>query len=119
MQNGRYLNISLLCITLLLRVYKQFTFSEGVLRVDANVSVHKANQPYGTRTEVKNIGSIRGVASAIQYEIQRQINILDNGGTIANETRAWDATSKRTVSMRDKEVEQVCGVKIIVDVVSN
>lgn len=89
-------------------------FLEGALRIDANVSVHKPKQPYGTRTEIKNIGSIRGVAGAIQYEIQRQIKVLDNGGSISNETRAWDANSKSTVSMRDKEVEQVSHFKIAV-----
>ncbi|XP_058462493.1 glutamyl-tRNA(Gln) amidotransferase subunit B, mitochondrial [Malaya genurostris] len=79
---------------------------EGALRVDANISVHRDNEPLGTRTEVKNIGSVRAVAQAIEYEIERQIEILDTGGNIFNETRAWDAVGRRTVSMRDKEVVQ-------------
>uniref|UniRef100_A0A182MJV3 Glutamyl-tRNA(Gln) amidotransferase subunit B, mitochondrial n=1 Tax=Anopheles culicifacies TaxID=139723 RepID=A0A182MJV3_9DIPT len=79
---------------------------DGALRVDANISVHKENTPLGTRTEVKNIGSVRAVAQAVDYEIQRQIAMLDNGGKIHNETRAWDAAAKATVAMRDKEVVQ-------------
>lgn len=79
---------------------------EGSLRVDANISIHKENEPLGTRTEVKNIGSVRGVAQAVAYEIQRQIAVKDKGGNIINETRSWDATTKTTISMRDKEVVQ-------------
>lgn len=79
---------------------------EGSLRVDANISIHKENEPLGTRTEVKNIGSIRGVAQAVTFEIERQISVKDKGGTVTNETRAWDATTKTTIPMRDKEVVQ-------------
>ncbi|KAJ8957539.1 hypothetical protein NQ318_020578 [Aromia moschata] len=79
---------------------------EGALRVDANVSIHKEGEPLGTRTEIKNIGSVRGVAGAIQSEIERQINLKNSGGTVLNETRAWDAATKTTVGMRDKEVQQ-------------
>ncbi|XP_061504215.1 glutamyl-tRNA(Gln) amidotransferase subunit B, mitochondrial [Anopheles gambiae] len=79
---------------------------EGALRVDANISVHLEGTPLGTRTEVKNIGSVRAVAQAVDYEIQRQIAVLDEGGTIHNETRAWDSTARKTVAMRDKEVVQ-------------
>lgn len=79
---------------------------EGALRVDANVSLHRIGQPLSTRTEIKNIGSIRGVAGAIRHEIDRQRSILESGGTILNETRSWDATNKVTVAMRDKEVVQ-------------
>ncbi|KXJ76897.1 hypothetical protein RP20_CCG008697 [Aedes albopictus] len=79
---------------------------EGALRVDANISVHKEHTPLGTRTEVKNIGSLRAVAQAIEFEIERQIGILDGGGRIFNETRAWDATGRQTIAMRDKEVVQ-------------
>lgn len=83
---------------------------EGALRVDANISIHKSGEPLGTRTEVKNIGSIRGVADAVTYEIDRQIAVVNGGGTVHNETRSWDAAEKRTIPMRDKEVQQV-GVK--------
>lgn len=79
---------------------------DGALRVDANVSVNKKGDGFGTRTEIKNIGSIRGVAGAIKYEIERQIVLLKNGGIVMNETRAWDAGSKMTVPMRDKEEKQ-------------
>ncbi|XP_050082900.1 glutamyl-tRNA(Gln) amidotransferase subunit B, mitochondrial [Anopheles aquasalis] len=79
---------------------------EGALRVDANISIHEENTALGTRTEVKNIGSVRAVAQAVDYEINRQIGILNNGGTINNETRAWDAAARVTVPMRDKEVVQ-------------
>lgn len=74
--------------------------------MDANVSVHEPGTPLGTRTEIKNIGSVRGVANAIAYEISRQIDIIEDGGKIHNETRSWDASSKTTVAMRDKEVLQ-------------
>lgn len=80
--------------------------AEGALRVDANISVHQENTPFGTRTEVKNIGSVRAVAAAVEYEIERQIGILDAGGRIFNETRAWDAEKRQTIAMRDKEVVQ-------------
>ncbi|XP_055530131.1 glutamyl-tRNA(Gln) amidotransferase subunit B, mitochondrial [Wyeomyia smithii] len=79
---------------------------EGALRVDANISVHRENTPLGTRTEVKNIGSVRAVAQAVEFEIERQIKVLENGEKIFNETRAWDAVAKKTISMRDKEVVQ-------------
>lgn len=80
----------------------------GALRCDANISIHKSGDPLGVRTEVKNIGSIRAVAKAIDYEIKRQIRIVENGGRITNETRNWDANSGTTIVMRDKEVQQVC-----------
>ncbi|XP_049828329.1 glutamyl-tRNA(Gln) amidotransferase subunit B, mitochondrial isoform X1 [Schistocerca gregaria] len=79
---------------------------EGALRVDANVSLHQSGEPLGVRTEIKNIGSVRAVANAIKYEIDRQRRELENGHTIVNETRAWDAESKQTVSVRDKEQVQ-------------
>lgn len=80
---------------------------EGALRIDANVSIHQKDEPFGIRTEIKNIGSVRGVAQAIAYEIQRQIDLVNSGGIVHNETRGWDAMSKRTIAMRDKEVQQV------------
>lgn len=79
---------------------------EGALRVDANVSIHKENEPFGIRTEVKNIGSIRGVADSITYEISRQIALVELGDRVKNETRSWDAMTGKTVLMRDKEVLQ-------------
>lgn len=84
----------------------QAIMAEGQLRVDANVSVHHPGEAYGVRTEVKNINSIRFLARAIDYEIQRQIKELGNGGTIMNETRAFDDKLGCTISMRDKEGKQ-------------
>ncbi|RZF37087.1 hypothetical protein LSTR_LSTR012579 [Laodelphax striatellus] len=74
--------------------------------VDANVSVHKPDTPLGTRSEIKNIGSIRAVAKAIDFEIDRQISMLQSGRTVANETRSWHAETNTTVPMRDKEMKQ-------------
>ncbi|KAK3507570.1 hypothetical protein QTP70_028649 [Hemibagrus guttatus] len=81
----------------------QGNMAEGQLRVDANVSVHHPGEPLGIRTEVKNINSARFVARAIDYEIQRQIEVLESGGTVLNETRAFDSKTGMTVPMRDKE----------------
>ncbi len=77
---------------------------QGSLRCDANVSVRPAGrQEYGTRAEVKNINSFRFVEKAIDYEIRRQIRVLDEGGKIIQETRLWDSTKGITESMRTKE----------------
>uniref|UniRef100_A0A8D0B246 Glutamyl-tRNA(Gln) amidotransferase subunit B, mitochondrial n=1 Tax=Salvator merianae TaxID=96440 RepID=A0A8D0B246_SALMN len=84
----------------------QANMAEGQLRVDANVSVHCPGQPYGVRTEVKNINSARFLAKAIDYEIHRQIEELENGRTILNETRAFDYKLGCTIPMRDKEGKQ-------------
>ncbi|XP_051757766.1 glutamyl-tRNA(Gln) amidotransferase subunit B, mitochondrial [Ctenopharyngodon idella] len=81
----------------------QGNMSEGQLRVDANVSVHRPGEPLGVRTEVKNINSVRHLAKAIDYEIQRQMEVLQSGGTVLNETRAFDSKSGNTIPMRDKE----------------
>jgi len=83
------------------------SFSEGSLRVDANVSVNRKGQPWGVRTEVKNISSIRSLVNAIEYEVARQIRLLEAGDTVINETRSFDALKKETAAMRDKEVQQV------------
>uniref|UniRef100_A0A8C3SJ65 Glutamyl-tRNA(Gln) amidotransferase subunit B, mitochondrial n=1 Tax=Chelydra serpentina TaxID=8475 RepID=A0A8C3SJ65_CHESE len=84
----------------------QAIMAEGQLRVDANVSVHHPGEAYGVRTEVKNINSARFLARAIDYEIQRQIKELENGGTVMNETRAFDYKLGCTIPMRDKEGKQ-------------
>ncbi|KAG7314171.1 hypothetical protein KOW79_022667 [Hemibagrus wyckioides] len=81
----------------------QGNMAEGQLRVDANVSVHHPGEPLGIRTEVKNINSARFVARAIDYEIQRQFEVLESGGTVLNETRSFDSKTGTTVPMRDKE----------------
>ncbi|XP_067617484.1 glutamyl-tRNA(Gln) amidotransferase subunit B, mitochondrial [Eurosta solidaginis] len=79
---------------------------EGALRVDANISIHRNGEPLGVRTEVKNIGSVRSISQAISYEIQRQFVVVTNGDVVTNETRSWDAITRSTVAMRDKEVLQ-------------
>jgi aspartyl-tRNA(Asn)/glutamyl-tRNA(Gln) amidotransferase subunit B len=77
---------------------------EGSLRCDANVSVRPAgHQTFGTKTEVKNVNSFRYVEKAIDYEIARQIETLEGGGRVVQETRLWDSSSSRTHSMRSKE----------------
>ena len=73
------------------------------MRVDANVSVHKPGTPFGTRCEIKNVNSIRALGRAIDYEARRQIDILDTGGVIRQETRHWDDAQGRTHTLRTKE----------------
>ncbi|XP_051013346.1 glutamyl-tRNA(Gln) amidotransferase subunit B, mitochondrial [Acomys russatus] len=84
----------------------QANMSEGQLRVDANISVHHPGAPLGIRTEVKNLNSLRFLAKAIDYEIQRQITELESGGEILNETRSFDYKLGCTMPMRDKEGKQ-------------
>lgn len=77
---------------------------QGSLRCDANVSVRKkGDNQLGTRCEIKNVNSIRNVMRAIEYEANRQIELLENGGKVAQETRLWDANRNETRSMRGKE----------------
>jgi len=77
---------------------------EGSFRCDANVSVRRAGEArLGTRAEIKNVNSFRFVEKAIEYEIERQVRALENGETIVQETRLYDATHHRTRSMRGKE----------------
>jgi aspartyl-tRNA(Asn)/glutamyl-tRNA(Gln) amidotransferase subunit B len=76
---------------------------EGSLRADVNVSVRRPGSPLGTRCEVKNVNSIRFIGLAIDYEARRQIEILEDGGNITQETRLFDAGKGETRSMRNKE----------------
>ena len=77
---------------------------EGSLRCDANVSVRpKGTTTLGTKTEVKNINSFRYLEKALDYEIARQVAVLDGGGAVVQETRLWDAAARETFSMRSKE----------------
>jgi aspartyl-tRNA(Asn)/glutamyl-tRNA(Gln) amidotransferase subunit B len=76
---------------------------EGSMRCDVNVSVRKPGDPLGTRCEIKNVNSIRYVAAAIEHEARRQIEILEEGGSIRQETRLWDPGKGVTRSMRSKE----------------
>jgi aspartyl-tRNA(Asn)/glutamyl-tRNA(Gln) amidotransferase subunit B len=77
---------------------------EGSLRCDANVSVRLAGaSKFGVKTEVKNLNSFRFLQKALEYEIERQIEVLESGGTIEQETRLWDSREQRTFGMRSKE----------------
>ena len=79
---------------------------EGSFRADVNVSVHKKGEPFGTRTEMKNINSFKSITRLIDYEKERQIYELEHGNTIEQETRRWDDLEGRTFSMRNKEDSQ-------------
>ena len=77
---------------------------EGSLRCDANVSVRPAGQEgFGTKAEVKNLNSFRYVQKALEYEIDRQIEVVESGGRVIQETRLWDSAAGRTLPMRSKE----------------
>ena len=76
---------------------------EGSMRADVNLSLRRPGEPYGTRTETKNVNSIRFVQQAIEYEARRQLEILEEGGTIVQETRLFDGTTGRSRSLRSKE----------------
>ncbi len=77
---------------------------EGSLRCDANVSIRpKGESKFGTRAEIKNINSFRFVQQAIDYEIERQADLIRSGGKVVQETRLWDSQAKSTRSMRSKE----------------
>jgi aspartyl-tRNA(Asn)/glutamyl-tRNA(Gln) amidotransferase subunit B len=76
---------------------------EGSMRADVNVSVHRPGEPYGTRCEIKNVNSMRFIAQAVEYEARRQVDILESGGRIEQETRLFDSRAGETRSMRSKE----------------
>lgn len=76
---------------------------EGSLRADVNVSVRKPGGPLGTRCEIKNVNSMRFISQAVDYEARRQIGIIEDGGTIHQETRLYDPKAGETRSMRSKE----------------
>jgi len=76
---------------------------QGSLRCDANVSVRRPGGPFGTRCEVKNVNSMRFVARAIEYEAKRQVEVIEAGGEVEQETRLFDSTKAETRSMRSKE----------------
>lgn len=79
---------------------------QGSLRCDVNVSLHKAGEPLGTRTEMKNLASFKAVHRAITYEIKRQTEVLQSGGKVIQETRRWDDEEGRSYTMRTKEDAQ-------------
>lgn len=77
---------------------------EGSMRCDANVSIRRrGSETLGTRTEIKNMNSFRSIERAVDSEILRQIDLLEDGGAVVQETRLWDADRERTASMRSKE----------------
>ena len=76
---------------------------KGSLRADVNVSVRRPGEPLGTRCEIKNVNSIRFIGQAIEHEARRQVEIIEEGGTIEQETRLFDAARGETRSMRSKE----------------
>lgn len=76
---------------------------QGSLRADVNVSLRRPGAPLGTRAEIKNVNSVRFLGQAVEYEIQRQLEILEDGGEIVQETRLFDPSKGETRSMRSKE----------------
>jgi aspartyl-tRNA(Asn)/glutamyl-tRNA(Gln) amidotransferase subunit B len=76
---------------------------EGSMRADVNVSVRRPGEPFGTRTETKNVNSVRFVQAVIEHEARRQVDILEEGGTIVQETRLYDPDKQETRSLRSKE----------------
>ena len=86
------------------RGFSDCNMEEGSLRCDANVSVRlKGAEKFGTKAEVKNVNSFRFVRAAIEYEIERQVEVLESGGHVIQESRLWNAAEGRTYSMRSKE----------------
>src|SRR4029078_9695464 len=81
---------------------------EGSMRADVNVSVRKAGDEFGTRTETKNVNSVRFVMAVIEHEAKRQIEVLESGGTIAQETRLYDPDKNVTRSLRSEEDAHAC-----------
>lgn len=76
---------------------------KGSLRCDANVSVRRFGAPLGTRAEIKNLNSFKFIAKAIEYEVARQIEVIEEGGKVVQETRLYDSATNTTRTMRDKE----------------
>ncbi len=76
---------------------------EGSMRADVNVSVRRPGAPFGTRTETKNVNSVRFVMAAIEHEARRQVDLIEGGGTVVQETRLFDPDRGETRSMRSKE----------------
>src|SRR5258708_4946280 len=77
---------------------------EGSLRCDANVSVMlKGAKQFGTKAEVKNVNSFRYIRAAVEYEIERQIGVVEDGGRVVQESRLWDSGGGRTDAMPSKE----------------
>jgi aspartyl-tRNA(Asn)/glutamyl-tRNA(Gln) amidotransferase subunit B len=78
---------------------------EGKLRCDVNVSVRRPGEPFGTKVEVKNLNSFKSVAKSLEYEIERQIRLINSGGRVTQDTMGWDEGGQKTFVMRTKEGE--------------
>ncbi len=76
---------------------------KGSLRADVNVSVRRPGDPFGTRCEIKNVNSIRFIGQAVEYEARRQVDLIEDGGTVEQETRLFDPNKGETRPMRTKE----------------
>ncbi len=76
---------------------------KGQFRCDANISVRRPGEPFGTRTEMKNMNSFRFIKQAIEFEVNRQIEIIEDGGEVVQESRLWDSVNNESRSMRSKE----------------
>jgi aspartyl-tRNA(Asn)/glutamyl-tRNA(Gln) amidotransferase subunit B len=76
---------------------------QGSMRADVNVSVRRPGEPFGTRCEIKNVNSVRFVQAAIEYEASRQVDLIEGGGTVVQETRLFDPDKGETRSLRSKE----------------
>ncbi|MDQ6996489.1 MAG: Asp-tRNA(Asn)/Glu-tRNA(Gln) amidotransferase subunit GatB, partial [Mariprofundus sp.] len=76
---------------------------KGQFRCDANVSVRRTGEPFGTRTEMKNMNSFRFIKQAIEFEVNRQIEIIEDGGEVVQESRLWDSVKSESRAMRSKE----------------
>lgn len=76
---------------------------EGSMRADVNVSVRKIGDKLGTRAEIKNVNSVKAVQMAVEYEARRQVDLIEGGGSVVQETRLWDPAKLETRSMRSKE----------------
>jgi len=76
---------------------------QGSMRADVNVSVRKPGEPFGTRTETKNVNSVRFVMAVVEQEAKRQVALIEDGGTVVQETRLYDPDRNETRSMRSKE----------------
>lgn len=76
---------------------------EGSMRADVNISIRKPGDEFGTRAEIKNVNSVKAVQQAIDFEVARQIELIEGGGEVVQETRLWDPAKMETRSMRSKE----------------
>jgi aspartyl-tRNA(Asn)/glutamyl-tRNA(Gln) amidotransferase subunit B len=76
---------------------------QGSMRADVNVSVRRPGEPYGTRTETKNVNSVRFIMAVIEHEARRQVELIEDGGTVVQETRLYDPDRNETRPLRSKE----------------